>query len=273
MDEATLLSLREDQKLWEVEAVERGIRRYRNELNKALSIGDEAATPPGTKMMLAIIGHLTEAIERAQVEAETHTESRGVLPAWVLPIKCLSAEKWAYITARTVMSFGRTERPVLQVALAIAAAGKNEKEFENFKKAEDERAGREPGYVSLYDRMARKISTFSPRTVRKWMLKCQQFEKAEWSKQMRLITGSKLIDILVSDDGGGWFEKSIDQRVVRGIVTTSYVVRPTKLTREYLDYHHAQSELTRPWMLPMLSPPNDWMLKQEGQSNADELVD
>ena len=259
----TDLNLIEDQKLWEMDGVERGVRRYRKELQKSLEGGSEAETPPGERMMLHVMGDLVPAVERAQEMASESLNANGRPYAWALPISILSAEKWALIAARTALSFARSERPVTQVALAIANAAKNEVEFQNFKKAEADKAKRETEYVSLYERMSRKMKTFSPRTVRKWMKKCEAFEKAEWSKNEKVQVGSMLAHILVTDTE--WFEHRIIATVSRGVVTTTASLVLTERASEFLNLAHAQSELTRPWMLPMLCQPNDWRSTHEAE--------
>lgn len=258
----TDLNLIEDQKLWEMDGVERGVRRYRKDLQKSLQSGAEAETPPGERMMLAIMKELVPAIEREQENGVAMRE--GAPYAWALPLNSLSSEKWALIAARTALSFARSERPLTQVALGIANAGRNEVEFENFKKAEAAKAKRDDDYVSLFDRMSRKMKTFSPRTVRKWMKKCEAFEKAEWSKSEKLQVGSLLAHILVTDVGG-WFEHRIISAVSRGVVTTTASLSLTPNALDFLNTQHAQSELTRPWMLPMICQPNDWRSTHEAE--------
>jgi hypothetical protein len=59
----------EKQQRWEVEAVDRGVRRYREMLAKAVESDTEAELPPGQKMMLAIIKELTPAVREMQEQA------------------------------------------------------------------------------------------------------------------------------------------------------------------------------------------------------------
>lgn len=266
MDEATLLALREEQKLWEVEAVERGVRRYRSALNKTLAGGGEADTGPGQKMMVDIVKHLTPAIERAQEEggASLTTGQPGAPLAWALPLSLLDAEKWAYITGRTILSSGRDGRPVASLARTIASVGRTEMEFEKLKEAEAKKAKSSEGYVSMVDRMARRMPTFSLRTVKRWMRKCDTYVKEGMTEQVAIQLGSKLVHLAISN-GGGWFHHGVVASHDGGRYTTKSVVRLSPTALEYLNYHHAQSELTRPWLTPMLCPPNDWVKLQQSR--------
>lgn len=263
--EAARINAIEEQKAWEVEGVNRGVARYRKEVAKANQKGNEADLPPGERMMVELIGNMAPAInEKVQDALDRIVAGNGASRfPWLLPMLSLTGEQWAYITGRTALSFADRERSATHVALAIAGRGRDQVDLENWKDHESslkaEAKGRGATHRSVYDEMIRRVKTISPRSARKWMKKCATFERSDWSLETRTHVGNLLLHVLV-ENGGGWFQFDLVYSTERGRFTSERRLKLTDIAREYLQYHHAQSELTRPWMLPMLCPPNDWRM-------------
>lgn len=267
MDEEIRLRLVEDQQRYECEAVERGVRRYRDELRKSIAAGNEADTKPGTRMLLGVMTEIVPQIARFQDEAVEQVRTRQVTGSratlWAVPILCLSAEKWGLIAARTALSFARQDRVGTQLALAIAGRAKEEREFEMFleaKRAEQKSKKKAGEQVSTFmNRMLAEASNMRPRQAKAFMRKARAVDKLEWSLEQRTHVGILLVETLVAG-GGGWFEMTLVTQAKGGRITTERRIRLTQAAQDFFTYHHAQSELTRPWMLPMLCPPNDWRI-------------
>jgi len=251
----------EDQQRWECEAVARGVRRYQDNLRKALSAGNEADTPPGMRMMMGVMTEMVPRVAQYQTDAVASMNTRGITRAWAVPVLALSAEKWSLIAARTALSFGRQDRPATQVALAIANRGQEERRFELFIEAQRKEAAekRKAGITqsTFMARMIREAGKMRPRQAQAMMRKAKSFDRLEWPLEQRVHIGMLLINALV-EGGGGWFEISMYTRTKGGRIHTERRVALTQAASDYFVYHHAQGELTRPWMLPMLCPPNDW---------------
>jgi hypothetical protein len=182
-----------------------------------------------------------------------------------MQIMSLDAEKIALITARTALSFSRQERLVPQLAVAVANRIREQRNFELWQDAEREKVklAKEAGKsaVNLVEVMKRSVKAVDARTVRKWIKKAEEFDKVEWSTEEKIHLGVLLVRLL-AERGGGWFAIKNVNSHNKGRITTEQRLVLTDEAREFLAYHHAQSELTRPWLLPMLSPPNPWRFVQ-----------
>lgn len=263
MLEEDRLKLIEDQQRYEALAVERGVERYRQHLRDAREQGTEADTPPGMRMMAAVMTELVPAVEAGQAEALEATTKAGEPRAWHFPLLSLSAEKWALITARTCLSAKLEHRLCSTMAFAIARRGRDEREFEMFLDQQRQaiKDGRKEGKpVSTFmQTMIRRAEMLAPKQAKAFMKRAAAKDKLDWDKPQRAALGMYLIHLLVTN-GGGWFEIQSVGSTMRGTYTTSNYVALTEATKLYLEYHHAQSELTRPWQLPMLCPPNPWRI-------------
>jgi hypothetical protein len=259
------IRLIEKQQRWEIESVDRGVRRYREMLAKATENDAEADLPPGQKMMVAIIKELVPAIRELQ-ETAAERWRNGERPfSWGMQIMCLEAEKIAVIAARTALSFSRQERLVPQLAVAIANRIREQRNFELWQDVEREKVkkAKEAGTsaVNLVDVMKRSVKAVDARTVRKWIKKAEDFDKVEWTTEEKIHLGVLIVRLL-AERGGGWFEIRNVSSHNKGRITTEQRLVLSDAAREFIAYHHAQSELTRPWLLPMLCPPNPWRFVQ-----------
>lgn len=261
------LAVIERQRRWEMESVNRGIERYREAQAEIASAAD---TEPGKRMLVDILSGLIPAIEAAQEEALqaiTRLE-RGRWANWWLPILSLDAPKLAFITAQSAINADvRLNGKATAVAIGIANGVKLQREFELWKENEyaKERSRKEaasaglevPKAVNLYKLMISRVKAIDARTARKWMQKANDFDRIDWDTDTKVAFGSKLLALLV-EHGGGYFEIAMIGSGMDRRRTTERRIKLTPIAEAYLSDINEQSELNRPWLLPMLAPPAPW---------------
>lgn len=250
----------EKQQRWELESVERGINRYR----ALVADADLADTTPGMQLMGTILNGLIPAIREAQEEAVASitTSRAGRRQPWAGPILMLEAEKLAVITARSAMSTEQRTRPsATSLANRIGTEIKQQIEFDRWKAAQNAaaEAARKAGepWLNHYRLMLSRSKTIDSRAARRWMQKGEAYEKEDWSTATKLHIGGKLLTLLV-EHGGGAFEFEMVASTRGRTRSTECQVHLTDLAKQFVASRHAESELTRPWLLPMKCPPKEW---------------
>lgn len=257
----------ERQLRWEIEGAERGITRYRESIEDA-DLGD---TDPGKFMMREILTGLVAAIRATQEDVAKGYADPAInqkKPDWWLPMLCLEAEKMAFITARTAMNRGSSSGLTMtHIALAITGAVQKQREFDLWRARQS--AASKGGAVDLYKVMVSRVKKIDARVARRWMKKTADFDRIEWPPEMRLRFGLRLAELLVAHSHG-WFQvELVARRYQRRFVTERFLTL-TEKGREFIAGRHAMSELTRPWLMPMLCPPNDW---RPGDGDPTEVLD
>jgi hypothetical protein len=256
MTEEELIRRRERQLRYELDGVERGIRRYREFAQQS----DGVDTPPAISLLRTVLDGLIPAVVSAQKEAlfGLTVSKRGggaTRAVWWYPILCLDAEKIAFIVARTAMSrprVGMDRNTLTQIARATAERIRQERNFMLWKQAQNEGEGP----VNIAKLMLSSVKKVDPRTAVKWMKKGEEFDKVEWEIEEKVHLGTKLVHLLV-EHGGGAFEV-VEVPASDGRYRTEHRVQLTPLARQWLAHQESAEELNRPWLLPMLCPPNPW---------------
>jgi hypothetical protein len=245
----------ERQQRWEVESVDRGVQRYREAEAEVEMYAD---SEPGKRMMVDTMRRLVPAVEAAQAEAlKTLTDPQaGRRPEWMLPILCLGAEKLALITARFAVSgSSRSDGVATSVASNIASAVKLEREFELWRDKQKERG--KAGAIDLYKLMTGRVKRVDARTAKKWMKKAEDLDRIEWDTETKVVFGMKLLELLV-EHGGGYHEIVVVGAGSNSRRTTTRYVRLTAAAEAYVKDINSSTELDRPWLMPMLCPPQPW---------------
>ena len=270
------------EKTWEMEGIQRGIDRARRLIEDAShravsnSTGGLADLDAGAIIMHEIIKPLIPAIEELQDTAIAGINTVGRNARWWLPLLSLEAEKWAVITVRTVLTGLAPEtkdsRPCTPLAIQIAKHGKLQREFDLWKKAEAEARKESDGdYVDLYRLMISRVKEVNPRTAKKWMKLSANVDRLEWSKDDLTHVGMRLLETLVSR-GGGWFEMKLVGKGGGATRITERRLALTPIARDWIRSRHAQTELQRPFLAPMLTPPDPWRWEPGGQGRKDPEV-
>jgi hypothetical protein len=239
---------------WEMANVEEGVRRYRRSIAEA-DLGD---TPPGVIAMRDMMAGLVPAIEAARQEAIDGivSEGKGRKPEWWWTIGFLSAEKLAVITTRTLLTDRKQKQGgslMTAVAHNIGASVKMEMEFEQWKRSEAKRVADDPRHVNLFRLVTSRAKRVDAKSFRRWRKKLSSIERLDWTREMKLQLGAKLLDLAIRF-GGGWFE----YRMIYRKGKSERNVMLTDLARIAINDVNARLEVNRPYHLPMKVPPKPW---------------
>lgn len=270
---------------WEHAAVERGVRRYRESLLRQRKDGsferrELTELEPGQEIMRDVVSASHEAIAAAAEEAHNAyaTKGRGREERWWFPILCLEPDKLAVIAARALLSANASSRRALRsVALEIGRNVQVQREFELWKKQQTSAAteARKAGqYVPDFWRFMRELSPEQDeRAFLKWAKKSEQYQKLDWPREMRLHLGIKLV-YLVVEACPKWFELTLPGTVSHGRYRTERLVCLTELARQWITLRHEYNEMRRPWLVPMISEPIDWVrTTREKKDEAEGMGD
>lgn len=237
----------EAQKHWELEGVERGVRRVREGLDNQ-KVGDSQL---GSALAQRAAPALMRRIEAAQAEAEAGlaTIDKGRPAPWWYLALMLPADKLAVITIKQVLSFTPrdfTFNPALTgLASDINRAILDQLEYEEWRGEDKKTVDR---YFAKHDLTPRNLKRLRERLDRK---------RAErWDTQSGIQFGVVLLTLL-SEAVPDWFK--VEQARLRG-GRWEYQLVITEAAREVLFKISEQCELSQPALMPMITPPADWRI-------------
>lgn len=264
---------------WERASVERGVARYRASLTKTdRKTGDTEAVPladlkPGKDIIADVMRPMVRLLEERQREAAEDIHRRcaggraayGPVAVWAWPILQLPADKLAFITLRTVLTFNTRQtdwvRPVSAMSRTVSQHVREEIEFEEWKRAENAAKKADPDRPNWWALMRKWAPAIDLRAFKKFRAVQEKHTgpgfRADWTDSQRLQLGAVLLEALVIE-GKGWF-------VAERVRTSKYqqgagilVVGLTAAALEWVASKHSEYELTRPWLLPMKCEPFEW---------------
>jgi hypothetical protein len=86
-----------------------------------------------------------------------------------------------------------------------------------------------------------------------------RWEKLGWTRTMRIHIGVRLLALLI-ESSGGWFEQVYESRRTKlGKRGMEARIKLSPVALAWIEARHDFHELQRPWLLPMLAPPLDWV--------------
>lgn len=241
---------------WEVEGVNRGVRRYREE-NAKLQIG---ATPPGKTAIREVLKGMVKAVEDAQNEVVLRNK-RGHVPPWSVPFLMLDADVLAFLTVNELLNARSRDRAgpsLTSVAMSIANACVKQIEFQTWLEREHaihkEARKRGAPRQSMIERLKREVPKIDAMWWGKWSRRVLKLERVKWSEGLRIAVGTKLIHLAV-EHGRGWFEVVRARRPQNREVFT---VQLTDDAKGFLADLDERASVALPINLPMIIPPLSW---------------
>jgi hypothetical protein len=252
---------------WERGAVTRGIARYRSSL---YSVNDDGTTEmrdlgdlePGVQMLRELVSNVEPAVINAVAEAKQKLSDHksGRWENWWFPLLSLEPKAWVIVAGKAVLAQsgqnGQFSRSVRSIALEIGRNGKLEVEFREWKRSQNEKA-RTTGAPNWWKLMQSRSPEIDERAFKKFKAKSKELDKVEWSREMRLAIGTKLLTILV-EHGGGWFQFALKRKPDGRGFFKENVIELTPLAQSWIKGRHRGNELSRPWLVPMLTEPKPW---------------
>lgn len=233
----------------EEESLSMGVKRYRDNVQKATEGNRETDLMPQNSMIHRVLPKMINAIEDFK-------EEKGKLrrkPIALKYIQMLSTEKIAFITSKVILNGISKQQRLQDIAIAISNKIHDELEYAKFKE-------HSPG---LYHHMGKKTEkTTSYRHYRVLFMRAKNWvgcEDDEWPLRDKTILGTTLIDLFKSSTG------LIDVvTVAHSVKRNKTIVRGTAALLEWLDSQHSRCELMAPIHMPMIIPPMEWSSPTNG---------
>jgi DNA-directed RNA polymerase len=256
------------QRHWEAEAVEAGIRRYREEVHN-LAIAD---TSPGQRIIREIMAKFVPYLADLQAMEREGFYKPGRSEEWILLLHLLPPETLAFLTLRAVMGERPSNEDHLRTFFACAGSLATMIETEaDFLELKDEvraekREARALGkpYEDVIEKMKRTNKVIDRRAFRNMEKACGRLERQGWPNTLRMQLGGKLIEHMVDCTGGACFEIGtaytgvVARKAGKAARKTPRVIKLTPKARELVEDQHARMELLMPIRRPMKCQPRVW---------------
>ncbi len=245
---------------WEHELVQRGIRRYRASLMKTGEDGrvktrDLTDLEPGMVIASDLIGPMVARIREEQwrvLEAWEKPDHRKIGDGdWVL--LCLPADTLAATTVlHALVAASDHFAKWTGLCLSLGTRLKNEYDYARWEQAEKVAAKDDPAHLNMVGLMRARNKVIDERVFRKWSKKAKTFSSSAWESKTRIQAGSLLLTYLV--ESNGWFEVQLKREGVQ----TVRILAMTEAGQRWIRGRHADNELLRPYLLPMICEPLDY---------------
>lgn len=240
----------EAQKHWELDGVERGVRRVREEIDNQ-KVADSKL---GSALAQRAVPRLIHELEAAQAEAEAGLAGmagkRGRVTPWWYMMLMLPADKLAVITVKKVMSFNPREftfNPALTgLASEINNALKDQLDYEDWRSESKESKADVDRYFEKH--------RLTPRNLKRLRERLDKKREERWDTSGGIQFGVVLLNRLCAAVPD-WF--SIESARLRG-GRFEYQLVFSNAAREALFQMSEQCELSQPALMPMICPPADW---------------
>jgi hypothetical protein len=242
----------EEQIRWEMSGVERGAKRVRDQMAEQ-KVGEGEV---GLKLMRRVAPSLIERITAAQEEAKAGLAStkRGRPPQWWWLILSLPADQLAVITLKMVLNEKPRDftfhMPVVNIAANISRATWTQVDYERWKEAEGEKDPEDNEFLHYL----RRVKQVDEKSFKKFSERIQRQKLEKWDHPTGLNFGVKMVDLL-TEAAPDWF--SVETNRLRGGRMEAQLIMSEEAKESIADITE-QSELNRPMLLPMITPPADW---------------
>jgi len=242
----------------ELEGVQIGVKNYQKQKKKAEETKTLTSLPSGYLLMNKAIEPLIEVIEEFK-KTRQYGKWANQTKKFLLTMDTLEI---AYIIAKTIINSINEVNSIQTPALKVYKNLHNHLNYIRFKtkspkyvkaieRGLEKRDGGQASYSVIMKRMARKKG--NPVTLP--------------DKKTQFSIGIRILEMFIEHTG-------LVEKVLKKDTKSSYILRATKETLEWLETQDENVELLNPVNLPMIIPPVDWTnlydggyLTNEGTSN------
>lgn len=255
MDSTALIEV---QQALEEESRALGIAKYRQQRSKWSSIlgdgVDEAALPPGRKLLRLALAPTIQAISDFKNTAGSGTAGRRHTA--LSYIKDAAPDALAYLTLRSAIQAGAQRVRLQRAAIGLAGAVADHLAAEAFQ------ASNKAAAAGL-ERTLRSSQTPSQRRLAlARQIRQREGAAPEWDQRTKALIGMKLIEL--ATDATGLFELvRVDEGTGKSRRST-YRLELTGKAEEWLERQHARCELLDPIPMPMVVEPRPWTTPFDG---------
>lgn len=207
---------------------------------------EEADTQPGKELVRRAIEPFTQAIKDMLEKTKGGKAQRGRPSVASQYISMFDPEQVAFMAARGIITGAAVLDGLVKVAINIATVMEDHYRLEEFSRTDR----------GLYKHTLNKLKKTTHHGHRRGVLnhamKLTSVKGLEWTKEDKLLTGLKLIELFVDSTGLAETHTQINAGKKKDIV------RFTPQTAEWLSRQHNRCALFAPVHLPMVVPPKRW---------------
>lgn len=228
-----------------------GIRRFRDNTEKAKSRGEESERDSVRRQMDVAIDAMIKGIE--EFIAAANTGMAGRKHKVVKYLNMIEPKAAAFLAVKAVFDNISQTSPLQTIALAVGRLIEDELRFRHFKEQKKAYAGK------VIDHVSKKSGNYNyQRTVTVNSMNKIEVAWEDWPIADRAHLGVKLIEMLVERTG-------MVERVLRSVHNkTIYFIQATPKTLKWLATEDARCEVMTPQFLPTIIPPKPWTTPFEG---------
>jgi len=238
-------TLEEQQIDLEVEQTELGIKRYREELSKAIDKKQEATLSPQHSLLLSAIPKVSEAIITAK-----NRVGKGVKSKALSLIEDLDPDAVAFTVCHEVINALSQGMNTLEAEMGIARGVNDYRMMQEFKKQ----------HIGLYTYAVNKIESGNQKHKRNSMRHYANYAGIEnpSNKRNNILLGVWLLNVFITETGLV-IKKNF---FVKGKTKQILIASPEIIT--WLQDKHSSNEVLSPFYLPMIVPPYQWTNGYDG---------
>lgn len=248
----------EAQEALEDESRALGISRYRKHRSKwddVLGEGvDEAALPPGRRLLRLTLRPTIEAISRFKEAARAGTAGRK--HSAIKLLDGAASEPLAYLTLRCAIQSGVQRQRLQPAAMAVANAVIGHIEAEALAQVN------KAGSLGLEKSLSRGSGPSHRRQKLAREIYRQEGVSVDWDRREKMLVGSKLIELAV--EATGLFELVLIEEGAGKRRRKHYQLHLTEKADDWLERQHARCELLDPIPMPMVVKPRPWTAPTDG---------
>lgn len=232
----------------ETQALDQGIRRFREELRRQPA----SQWPASRQLIAAALAEMVDGIEQARMLVERGGGAKGC-QGWGIPFLVMDPNALALAALSTVLDRCASGQSPTATALLAAVGRRCEMEFQFLLLKEDA-----PRLKAVMERRLKR--GWNARNLRRAMTTLGDDYLKAWDRRTRLRVGMKMLEILVERSGMFHFIK----RRERGKAHAMYHVEMLPGTVEAIDELHEALEIMTPVFAPTVVPPNPWSAEDRG---------
>lgn len=234
----------------ELEQQEIGVKRYRDELQKAVEGGRETTLLPQRMLLVAAIPKISNALKE-MFNAKQTKDVRFRKPQAVKLLETINPDITAFITTSEVINSLSMGRNHLETEMGIARGINDYITMQEFKK-------QSPG---LYAYAIDKVNHSSNQKYKRNSLRhYAHFSGVDsnTSKKDSVLMGVYLLELFIKETG------LVTKEIIMSQGKKKTFLKASPDIVEWLEEKHNQNEVLQPWLLPMVVPPYQWTNGSDG---------
>lgn len=251
---------------WEVAAVTRAIKRYREFADSPNR--DPADLAPGRRVLAETVGPVSARVTTLLDEAATIV--KGGVVEWHAPLSLFPADVLAFIAVSSALRAGPVEQSRVGTtlpayAMRVCNVLRDQADHDRFLRDNRKAAKVDAEAAELLRRWTRCNPQADRRSWGRFSARLEGVRSARWGKPTCMLVGAVLVRALV-EGAPEWFER--DHVGLGPVAMRPLHILLTPYAVERMMEADARAEVARPMMMPMIIRPNPWKYQDERPNEA-----